>query len=291
MIVNGFDRIAGPEWFDRNNMAGIAWWGDRGVADRSDVVTVGDQYDFNRKSEWLDDDAPGWGASYSDLAGKTIPGNSFDYPYVHGRSIMEAGYSFYSISDEYFISDDFSPSAWKNFDLIFGKEKSTPFISDTSVIDFRIYTPGFMKKIDELAGTGANILMSGSYVGSDLFLPGDSTAIRFAAKTLHFLPRTGHAVKTGKVYSTDYARSSFTGNYDFYTGNSESMYSVEAPDAIEPAGNGALCSFRYTENNSSAGVLYRGKHRTVILGFPFETIINTQQRNLLMKQILNFFEK
>jgi len=69
------------------------------------------------------------------------------------------------------------------------------------------------------------------------------------------------------------------------------MYSVEAPDAIEPFGKGAVCSFRYGENNSSAGVLYRGKYRTIILGFPFETIINEQQRNFLMKQILNFFEK
>jgi hypothetical protein len=291
IVVNGFDRIAGPEWFDRNNMAGIAWWSDRGVADHNDVVTVGDQYDFDRKSQWLDDDAPGWGASYSDLSGKTIPGNSFNYPYVHGKSIMEAGHSFYSISDEYFISENFSPSVWKNIDLIFGKEKSTSFINDTSVLDFKIYTPEFMQKIDELAESGANIFMSGSYVGSDLSLSGDSTAIKFAAKTLHFLPRTGHAVKTGKVYSTDYAESSFTGNYDFNTGYSESMYSVEAPDAIEPSGKGAVCSFRYTENNSSAGVLYRGSYRTIILGFPFETIKSDEQRNLLMKQILNFFEK
>jgi hypothetical protein len=133
--------------------------------------------------------------------------------------------------------------------------------------------------------------MSGSYVGSDLFLPGDSVAIKFAAKTLHFLPRTGHTVKTGKVYFTDYAGSSFTGNYDFNTGNSESMYSVEAPDAIEPSGKGAVCLSRYTENNSSAGVLYSGKYRTIILGFPFETIISEQQRNIFMRQILNFFEK
>jgi hypothetical protein len=252
---------------------------------------VGDQYDFDRKSDWLDDDSPGWGASYSDMAGKIVAGNNFDYPYIHGKAIMEAGHSFYSVSDEYFCSGNFSPSTWKNVDLIFGKEKSTRFIKDTSVIDFRIYTPGFMKKIDELAESGANIFMSGSYLGSDLILHGDSTAIKFAGKTLHFSPRTGHAVKTGQVYSTDYVGSSFAGEFDFYTNNSESMYSVEAPDAIEPFGKGAVCSFRYAENNSAAGVLYRGKYRTVILGFPFETIINEQQRNFLMRQILNFFEK
>ncbi len=31
LIVNGFDRVSGPEWFDSGTMAGVAWWGDRGV--------------------------------------------------------------------------------------------------------------------------------------------------------------------------------------------------------------------------------------------------------------------
>ena len=159
------------------------------------------------------------------------------------------------------------------------------------MINFKIYTPEFMQKINELTQSGANIFMSGSYIGSDLVIPGDSTAIKFADKTLHFLPRTGHAVKTGQVYSTDYARSYFNGNFDFNTNYSESIYSAEAPDAIEPSGKGAICSFRYVENNSSAGVSFRGKYKTIILGFPFETIISEQQRNILMKQVLNFFEK
>ncbi len=38
---------------------------------------------------------------------------------------------------------------WKIVDLIFGEEKSTPFFNDTSVIDFKIYTPEFMKRIKE----------------------------------------------------------------------------------------------------------------------------------------------
>lgn len=291
MIVNGFNRTSGPEWFDSENSAGIAWWKDRGVGDRKDFITVGDQYDFDRKSAWLDDDAPGWGASYSDVAGRVISGNTFDYPYIHGKAILAAGHSFYSVSNDFFRSDRFKASGWKNIDLIFGEEKSIPSIPDTSVVNFKIYTPEFMKRIDELTRGGSNIFMSGSYIGSDLNIPGDSTALKFAAKTLHFLPRTGHSVKTGQVYATDYTKSIFSGNIDFNTNYSQSIYSVEAPDAIEPFGKGALCSFRYFENNSSAGVSYSGNYRTVILGFPFETITDEDKRNLLMKEILNFFEK
>jgi len=290
LVVNGFDRISGPAWFDTGNMAGIAWWDDRGVADRYDMITLGDQYDFDRKNPWTDDDSPGWGASYSDMAGKVIPGNSFDFPYVHGKAIMAAGYSFCSVSDEYFESPSSDISSFRHIDLIFGEEKTTPFFNDTSRHDFRIYTPEFMNKITELTSSGTNIFMSGSYVGSDLFMPGDSSAIKFADAILHFRHRTGHAVRTGEIYSTDYAKRYFSGKYSFNTGYSELIYSAEAPDAIEPSGKGTVCAFRYGENNASAGTLYKGSYKTFILGFPFETIISENQRADMMKQILNYFE-
>ncbi|MBP1666157.1 MAG: hypothetical protein H6Q23_1017, partial [Bacteroidetes bacterium] len=291
LVVNSFDRISGPSWFDNGDMAGVSWWDDRGVADKYDFITIGDQYDFSRKDPWLDDDSPGWGASYADIAGSVIPGNSFDYPYIHGKAIVENGYSFFSSSDEFFCSQDYNPSSFKIVDLIFGEEKSTPFFNDSSRIDFRIYTPEFIKKIEELTNSGTAIFMSGAYVGSDLAVRPDSAAIKFAGQFLHFLPRTGHAVKRGDVYATDYAKSFFTGEYSFNTGYSRDIYSIEAPDGIEPSGAGAACAFRYKETNASAGVMYKGKVKTVILGFPFETVTGEESRNLIMKQVLNFFEK
>jgi len=291
LVVNGFDRIAGPSWIDTGGVAGISWWDDRGVPYHNDMITIGDQYDFNRKNPWLDDDSPGWGASYTDIAGRVNPGNNFNYPYIHGKAIMAAGHSFFSVSDEYFTSPAMDASNYKIIDLIFGEERSTQFFDDTSRINFRIYTPELMEKIEQVTQGGTGIFMSGAYVGSDLSVPGDSTAIKFAEKTLHFLPRTGHAVRSGKIYATDYAKPAFKGTFNFNTGYSPSIYSVEAPDAIEPAGKGAVCSFRYAENNTSAGVAFKGMYNTVILGFPFETILSEKQRELLMNQILIFLRK
>lgn len=288
LVVNGFDRISGPKWFDNNGMAGIAWWDDRGVAFHKDIITIGDQYDFDRNNPWIDDDAPGWGATYNNSAGKIIPGNTFDYPFIHGKAILASGKSFFSMSDEYFESQTMDVTPFKTIDLIFGEEKSTKSFNDTSRINFRIYTPEFMKKIEQITKTGTGIFISGAYVGSDLYLKGDSTAIKFAEQTLHFRHRTGHAVKIGEVYTTDNARPSFTGKFTFNTEYSDQIYSVEAPDAIEPANTGAICSFRYSESNASAGVIFKGSYNTVILGFPFETIQDEKQRELLMNQILRF---
>jgi hypothetical protein len=291
LVVNGFDRISGPSWIDKGDLAGISWWDDEGVPYQNDIITIGEQYDFNRNNQWLDDDSPGWGATYTDRAGRVTPGNTFNFTYTHGKAIMSAGLSFFSVSDEWFTSSSPDSQEFKVIDLIFGEEKSTQFFRDTSRIDFRIYTPEFMEKIAKVTEAGTALFMSGAYVGSDLLIRSDSTPIRFAEKTLHFLPRTGHAVRNGNVYATDYAKPVFSGIFTFNTGYSQSVYNVEAPDAIEPSGKEALCAFRYAENNASAGVAYNGAYKTVILGFPFETIMNENQRELLMDQILKFLMK
>jgi hypothetical protein len=291
LIVNGFDRISGPEWFDEGRMAGVAWWKDRGVADKYEISQVGDQYDFDRKSAWLDDDAPGWGASWADMEGKVIPGNTFDYPGVHGKAILASGRSFYSVSDEFFTSVKFNPSEARTIDIIFGEEKSTPSFINPGKSDYKIYTPEFMKKIEGLSESGVNIFISGAYIGSDIYPVGDSAAFKFAKKYLHFTHRTAHAVNDGKAYATDYAFPDFTGTADFNSGFSPAIYSVESPDAIEASGKGAKTIMRYTQNNTSAGVAYSGSTHTVVIGFPFETIKSETERNTLMKQILNFLEK
>ena len=66
---------------------------------------------------------------------------------------------------------------------------------------------------------------------------------------------------------------------------------VEAPDAIEPSSDGAYTIFRYSENNLSAGVAYKGNYKTCVLGFPFESLKTTDERDNLMKGVLEFMEE
>lgn len=288
LIVNGFDRISGPEWFDRGGLAGVAWWRDRGVADRYDIVATGDQYDFERSLPWTDDDNSGWGASWSDMEGKIIPGNTFDFACIHGKAIMAAGYSFSSVSDEVFSRPDFDITPYKVADLIFGEEKTTAAVNDSSKFDFQIYTPEFTSKIKAITEAGISLFMSGSYVGTDLRNSADTSAMAFAADYLHFRPMSGHAVKNGILRPTDIVAPLFSGQVEFNTLQTGEVYGAEAPDAIVPADKSSVTAFRYTENNTSAGVIYRGKNRTLVMGFPFETVISESERNSLMDQILKF---
>ncbi len=291
LIVNGFDRISGPAWFDRGGMAGVAWWDDRGVADRYNFVSTGDQYDFNRVSPWTDDDNSGWGASYSDDEGRVIPGNTFDFTAVHGRPILASGRSFCSVSDEVFTGRDFNLKRWSAVDLLMGEEKTTTAVYEKEQHDFSIYTPEFVAALAGLKEAAIPVFMSGAYVGTDLVMASDTAMAGMVKRTLHFFPRTGHAVRTGGVASTDMASPDFTGRLEFNAGKTDRIYAAESPDAIEPADKQSFTAFRYTENNTSAAVIHRGDVRTVVMGFPFETIILQSDRDALMKQILDFLLK
>ena len=290
LVVNGFDRVAAPAMFDNGITAGVEWWKDQGVADHQDISFVGFQYDFDRNSKWLDDDSPGWGASYGDMEGKVIPGNSFDYPLVHGKAIMAAGYSFVSTSDEVFSKPDYDISPYFATDLILGEERSTRSLKDSMLIDYKIYTPALMSKISEVTKNNGNLFISGAYIGSEFGEINDTIAAAFAKDVLHFSWRTGHASKGGAFYTTDYARKWLNGKWNFNAGYHPDIYMIEAPDGIEPAGKNAITAFRYGENNVSAGVLFNGNYRIVALGIPFEAILENTSRQSLMQQIINFFE-
>jgi hypothetical protein len=133
--------------------------------------------------------------------------------------------------------------------------------------------------------------MSGSYTGTDLVMANDTAMAGLVKRTLHFTPRTGHAVRTGGVAATDIASPGFTGRLEFNAGNTDDIYAAESPDAIEPADKQSFTAFRYTENNTSAAVMHRGAVRSFVMGFPFETVISQTERDALMRQILDFLLK
>ena len=125
IIVNNFDRVSCPAWFDSPRYAGFDNSLDSGVPYIRDISYIGEMYQIRRDMPWTDDDNPGFGASYSDFAGGTVAGNTFDYPYVHGKAVMRAGYPFYSVSADAFENDPaLSEAAW-SADIICGKQVTT----------------------------------------------------------------------------------------------------------------------------------------------------------------------
>lgn len=288
MIVNGFDRISGPASINSEQFMGFTNFIDEGVPDRLDLGFVGEQYDFDPDSPWLDDDAPGHGASHSTYETNVIAGNTFNYPFIHGTSLLNNKVNFISCSDESVESGEVKLKEYAFVDWILGEEKSTvspKYETDTS---FRTFPKRTQRVLTNFLQKGGKLFISGAYIGTDLAegKPENHPDVQFGQEVLKIKWRTNLATKKGEVTTVQDDFQSLS-QFAFNTKFSEAMYKVEAPDAIEPATTKARTIMRY-ENTKSAGVAYNEDYAVISLGFPFETILEESARNLLMKDIIYY---
>ncbi len=296
LIINGFDRISAPAIIDSKQFSGFENWIDPGVADKYNINFTGKQYNFNPKDEWKSNDEPGWGGSHADYEGKVIAGNSFDYQFIHGESILKCDYPFVSASVKSVIDGNVDLIKYKFIDLILGEQKSTHWqkaIEDSiKGIRFKTFPLGLQQKITEYCQSGGNIFISGSYVASDLFSkdPRDSSDIKFAENILKYKLDTDHASKTGEVFSDDQSFLPKFDTFNFNTGLNNKIYATTAPDAIEKI-NGSKTILRYKENQFPAATAYKNKYGVVVFGFPFETILEQKVRDEVMKSVLEYLDQ
>ena len=299
MVVNGFDRISAPADFvapapGDTQFAGFLDELDHGVPYLKDISYIGKMKEFRRAIPWMDDDASGYGDSYADYETKVIAGNTFDYPAIHGAAILKAGYAFVSCSDEAVENGRVSLNDYQTVDLILGKECQTKMgRGGITPLQYKTFSQPMQEAITAYCNQGGNIIVSGAFVGTDLWdnrlATPEEADKKFATDVLKYKWRVGQAALKGKVKSVASPFPMLTGNYTYHNELNEESYVVEAPDAIEPASKDAYTVMRYSENNLSAGVAYQGDYKTYIMGFPFETIRTEAERETLMKAILTFF--
>ncbi len=293
MVVNGFERVAGPAVFEKNDstFAGFNNIKDRGVPYKADWSYIGDMHEFRREVPWMDDDAPGFGASYSDFEDNVIAGNTFNYPYDHGKAIMENGYSFVSSSVGAVKAGKVDMNNYKIVDMIMGKQGKTVVGRGVYGYKYEVFPVALQKEIREFCEAGGNLLVSGANIATDLFdAPGvTEEGMNFAKDVLKYKWMTEYASKSGLVYPAPnpYIKAKGTA---FCQILNENFYCVESPDALVPACKEAFTIFRYKDNNISAGVAYKGDYKTVCLGFPIEAVRSFNHKDLF-GAILKFFEQ
>ena len=299
LVINGFDRISAPADFVApapadTLLAGFLDNVDHGVPYVKDISYTGKMKEFRRVTPWMDDDASGFGDSYGNYETQVIAGNTFDYPAVHGEAILQTGYSFVSCSDEAVEDGNVNMNDYAYVDLILGKECQTKMgRGGVKPLEFKTFSQSMQQAITTYCQQGGNLFVSGSYVGTDLWnnrlTPPDETDKKFATEVLKYQWRVNQAAAEGCVKSVASPFGKPNGDYRFHNKLNADCYVVEAPDAIEPASPEAYTFIRYSENNLSAGVAYRGNYKTCVLGFPFETLRTAEERNRLMEAIMAFF--
>ena len=297
LVVNGFTRVSAPDWFDGPDRAGFDDNKDHGVPYMQQINYLGSQYEFRRNLEWKDDDAPGFGSSRSDHETMNVAGNNFDYPAVHGEALMNIGYSFVSCSQQA-LEAGYHTDGCTIMDLILGKQKEIKTGSGMMPTRFKIYTSGLKKAIRDFTNAGGSLMVTGAYVGSDLWDNAagnnDEDGKAFARQVLGFEGLQGRASLDGTINSVDSPdlRLSSPGAWTFVNKLNDKTYAIESPDAIRASDDNGFTWMRYSENGLPAAIASnRGNYRTVVMGFPLETVTTTQERASLMSRIMEYLAR
>ena len=294
LVVNGFTRVSGPDWFDGPDRAGFDDDKDHGVPYIQQINYLGAQYEFRRNIEWKDDDAPGFGASRSDHETMNVAGNTFDYPSIHGEALMNAGYSFVSCSQQA-LENNYNTDGYRLMDLILGKQKEIMTGSGLMPTRFKIYTSGLMNALRSFTRNGGNVVISGSYVGSDLWDnaagKNDEAGKAFVKEVLGYEGLNGRASLDGTVATVDCPDRGLSdnGTWTFVNKLNDMRYAVESPDAIRASDSRGFTWMRYVENGLPAAIASdRGTYRTVVLGFPLESMTYYSDLTILMSRIMDY---
>lgn len=310
LIVNNFTAVSGPEAFDDGGRyAGFDYRIDRGTAYLKNIAYIGDMYNMDRNRQWESDENAGFGASSTDYAGKIVAGNSFDYPYMHGKALFDAGYCFSSMSASAFCQSSISAQTTASvtaptandpqtarsetdrihngmtrpdaIDLICGKQ-SDPFY------------PAIVAKLEEYIEGGGRLLISGSRIGSSgptTTVTADSKSYNYSAlqSKLGYKSATDHANRSGEVIDKDGRVISY------YVSPNPYAISVESTDGISMRTSARLRGkvfLRHRDSQTGAAVRYdAGRYRSVTFAFPLEAVKDPAQRDKLIIDAMEYLLK
>ena len=103
----------------------------------------------------------------------------------------------------------------------------------------------------------------------------------------------GRASLDGTVTTVDSPeiRLSSPGAWSFISKLNDKTYAVESPDAVRASDDRGFTWMRYGENGLPAAIASeRGGYRTVVMGFPLETVTTVQERTSLMSRIMDYLK-
>lgn len=269
-IVNGFDRISGPESFETDSLAGFLYERDMGVPYLYDLAYYGDQYEFSKSVPFQGNAYPGHGASFNSASVSPVAGNSFDYAYVHGRAIRDCGYGFVSISKKAFEDALVDVSDYEVLDLLLGKQRDGG--------GFELYSERLQSAVRHyLAPGGRKLIVSGAYAAS----PSSSD---FAEKVLRVRRLCPWASLDGAI--VDPSRSAtFSLEQDYVKDGF-----VQSVDALRPAGKEeyrVLLQYRQAYAPAALGIS-SGGNKIITAGFPIESLSSESYRTVVMREFLGF---
>lgn len=289
LIVNNFDRISAPTWAESPGYAGFEGRLDGGVPWINDISYIGENYEFRRQMRWETDMNPGFGASFDDRAGDKIAGNTFDFPYLHGKSLMKLGIPFCSISRDAFCASSVDSLCCSAMDLICGKQVTTKIGSGRVPDRYEVFPYQLQDALRKWTKSGKNILISGSCIATDAWSAiypidrqPDIATQDFIMEVLGYKFASAFGTSRGSVYGT--RKSGFRDGMTYYSSPNTERYCVEASNGLSPVDKNGKIVLRYTGTNTPAAVQYNGAgYKVFAVGVPLECFKDDSDREMIFE--------
>lgn len=210
--------------------------------------------------------------------------NSFSYVVPHGQAVAAAGWAFDSCQNEAaevsVALADYAVVIWAC-----GQESTAD----------ETFSAAEQTRLAAYRQAGGALFVSGSEIGYDLGrASGPTTADRaFLAGQLKVSLTADDAASYTAV---PVSGSAFSGRASaIFDDGSRGIYPVRSPDVLSPAGSGARAALRYSGVATGAAAVQDdgsgGGGRSVVFGFPFETITDPALRSAYMSDSLAFLSR
>lgn len=269
LMVDGFQRLAGPIPVDNDSLRGFRLDVDPGVLDVKSPVYCGNQYIFSKDS---------WntiGESSNELEGLILAGNTHDYCTQYTRDIL-SGATEYNISS--CVSSalpTLDTSSFQLINLIFGAQKQDGY----SLCNYKTFTSDLMSAINLYAANGGNLLLSGAFIGSDM--QGSEERL-FTSNVFKF--NYEQSLPLDSITSIDGMNTSV----QVYHRPNELHYWVRTADVLRGT-EGSFCTMLYKQTDLPSAIAYNGTDRKALsFGFPLECITDETVRRSIINASVQF---
>lgn len=199
--------------------------------------------------------------------------NHGDYSYEHGQALVNSGFGFDGASDEAVIDGDVSLAGYDMVDWILGREST----------DAETFDAAAQSIVSAYLDGGGCLVASGTEIAWDLGNKGTEEEVAFLASAFgaQYLADDADtrlaSGEAGGPFAT-LAEFSFDG---------AGRYDPRYPDVLTAVG-GAVPVLRYSTGGVAAVAFERSVGRSILAGFPFESISNEQARTALMNLVADF---
>ena len=246
LVVDAFNDVYGPQWFADSTYAGIVP-GSYACEDGFSCAYIGEQWDFVRASQWINDDNCGFGACYRDHAGQLIVGNTHDYAAQHGRVLRKMRIPYVSCTAGMLDTTNHQSPITNNLsplliDVICGRNRQ-PLKAEHCQL------------IAQYLDAGGKLLLS-----TDHFSAIDP---EWAKTYLHAAYHAPRATRSGRIATPRHRL------YQLHLEPNEDQLFTCTPEALRPVDAQVVAS--YEDMRCTAGV---GTSNTLVYGFPLEAVMD-----------------